>query len=177
MLGPHWLRERPPPTPTQRALGARTLLGTTAWLQAGTGGPPGRMTPERRGSSSPVCALHRKTGGRTGEPPNGAGPRGVTQVLQQRLLEPRPVTASEWGRGRGGQGFPHPRRIVPKPSTPLLLRGEESEVNVNVTRSCPTVCDPTDCTPPGSSVRRILQARILEWVAVPFSSGSSQPRT
>ena len=37
-------------------------------------------------------------------------------------------------------------------------------------------CDPTDCSPPDSSVRGILQARILEWVAIPFSRGSSQPR-
>ena len=32
---------------------------------------------------------------------------------------------------------------------------------------CPTLCDPKDCSPPGSSVRGILQARILEWVAMP----------
>ena len=36
--------------------------------------------------------------------------------------------------------------------------------------------DPTDCSPPGSSVHGILQARTLEWVVVPFSWGSSQPR-
>ena len=38
------------------------------------------------------------------------------------------------------------------------------------------VCDPLDCCPPGSSVHGISQARILEWVAIPFSRGSSQPR-
>ena len=47
---------------------------------------------------------------------------------------------------------------------------------VKVTQSCPTLCDPMDCSPPGSSVHGILQARILEWVAIPFSRGSSQPR-
>ena len=41
---------------------------------------------------------------------------------------------------------------------------------------CLTLCEPMDCSPPGSSVRGILQARILEWVAIPFSRGSSQPR-
>ena len=41
---------------------------------------------------------------------------------------------------------------------------------------CPTLCDPMDRSPPGSSVQGILQARILEWVATPFSRGSSQPR-
>ena len=41
---------------------------------------------------------------------------------------------------------------------------------------CPALCDPMDCSPPGSPVHRILQARILEWVAMPSSRGSSQPR-
>ena len=40
----------------------------------------------------------------------------------------------------------------------------------------PTLCDPMDCSPPGSSVRGILPAKILEWVAIPSSRGSSQPR-
>ena len=47
---------------------------------------------------------------------------------------------------------------------------------VLVTQLCPTLCNPTDYSPPGSSVHRILQARILEWVAMPSSRGSSQPR-
>ena len=42
--------------------------------------------------------------------------------------------------------------------------------------SCPTLCDPMDCSPPGSSVHGILQARVLEWVAMSFSRGSSRPR-
>ena len=46
----------------------------------------------------------------------------------------------------------------------------------SVTKSCPTLCNPVDCSPPGSSVHGILQARILEWVDIPFSRGSSQPR-
>ena len=37
-------------------------------------------------------------------------------------------------------------------------------------QSCPTVCDPMDGSPPGSSVHGILKARILEWVAMPFSN-------
>ena len=41
---------------------------------------------------------------------------------------------------------------------------------------CPTLCNPMDCSPPGSSVHGILQARILEWVAMPSSRGYSQPR-
>ena len=41
---------------------------------------------------------------------------------------------------------------------------------------CPTLCDPMDCSLPGSPVHGILQARVLEWVAISFSRGSSQPR-
>ena len=44
------------------------------------------------------------------------------------------------------------------------------------TKSCPTLCDPMDLSPPGSSVHGILQARILHWVAMPSSRGSSRPR-
>ena len=43
-------------------------------------------------------------------------------------------------------------------------------------QSCLTLCDPTDYSPPGSSVRGIFQARILEWVAISYSSGSYQSR-
>ena len=42
---------------------------------------------------------------------------------------------------------------------------------VLVARSCPTLCDPTDCSPPVSSVHGIFEARILEWIAIPFSRG------
>ena len=49
-------------------------------------------------------------------------------------------------------------------------------VCVCVAQSCLTLRDSVDCSPPGSSVHGILQARILEWVAMPFSRGSSQSR-
>ena len=45
-----------------------------------------------------------------------------------------------------------------------------------VAQSCPTLCDPMDCSLPGSSVHGSLQARILEWVAISSSRGSSWPR-
>ena len=50
------------------------------------------------------------------------------------------------------------------------------KVKVLAAQPCPTLCDPIDCSPPGSSIHGILQARILEWVVVTFSRGSSQPR-
>ena len=58
----------------------------------------------------------------------------------------------------------------------LQISGEKSEVKVLVAQSCQTLCDPMDCSLPGSSVHSILQARILEWVAMPSSRGSSWPR-
>ena len=61
----------------------------------------------------------------------------------------------------------------------LICTPKECEVSsgtVKVAQLCLPLCDPVDCSLPGSSVRGILQARILEWVAVPFSRGSSRPR-
>ena len=63
-----------------------------------------------------------------------------------------------------------------------LLRREDSQgqfrkkVKVLVTQSCPTLCDSMDCSLPVSTVHGILQARILEWVAMPSSRGSPRPR-
>ena len=51
----------------------------------------------------------------------------------------------------------------------------ESEI-VLVTQSCQTLCDPMDCSPTGSSIHGIFKGGILEWVAIPFSKGSSRPR-
>ena len=46
----------------------------------------------------------------------------------------------------------------------------------SVAQSCPALCNPIDCSPPGSSVHRIFQSRILEWVVMASSRGSSRPR-
>ena len=51
----------------------------------------------------------------------------------------------------------------------------EIESESEVVQLCLTLCDPMDCSPPGSSVHGIVQARV-EWVAISFSRGSSQPR-
>ena len=60
----------------------------------------------------------------------------------------------------------------------LKLRRAQSEkvVVVIVTQLGLTLCDPMDCSPPGSFVHGISQARMLEWVAISFSRGSSQPK-
>ena len=60
----------------------------------------------------------------------------------------------------------------------LLRKGTKIYPKVEglVTQLCTTLCDPMDHSPPVSTVHEILQASILEWVAIPFSRGSSQPR-
>ena len=54
----------------------------------------------------------------------------------------------------------------------VYIKESESEV----AQSCLTLCDPVDCSLPGSSLHGILQARVLEWGAIAFSRGSSWPR-
>ena len=61
------------------------------------------------------------------------------------------------------------------PSASALNLHSESESEV--TQPCLTLCDPTDCSLPGFSIHGIFQARILEWVAISFSRGSSRPRS
>ena len=64
-------------------------------------------------------------------------------------------------------------------AAPPTLEGEVLTTElpeVKVAQLCPTLCDPMNCSLPDSSVHGILQARILEWVAIPFFKGSFQPR-
>ena len=55
-------------------------------------------------------------------------------------------------------------------------RRKDNGMHTQLLQSCLTLCDPMDCSLPGSSVHGILQARILEWVAIPSSRGSSSAR-
>ena len=82
---------------------------------------------------------------------------GVCGVGREGLVLDR--SPGVWGTGRA--------------SSPHLLTPLGLCVCVLVTQSCPTLSDPRDCSLPGSSVHGILQARTLEWVAIPFSKGSS----
>ena len=72
---------------------------------------------------------------------------------------------------------------MPLPKTPGDSQASLAHTNIwielnwiEVAQLCPTLCDPMDCNLQGSSVHGILQARILEWVAISISRGSSQPR-
>ena len=68
--------------------------------------------------------------------------------------------------------------ITSAPLTPSGIRSRQLgfERESEVTQSCPTLCDPMDCSLPDFSVHGIFQARVLEWVAISFSRGSSRPR-
>ena len=61
-------------------------------------------------------------------------------------------------------------KLIPK------ARGLEHSMHAKVVQLYLTPCEPVDCSPPGSSVHGILQARILEWVAISSSRGSSRLR-
>ena len=68
-------------------------------------------------------------------------------------------------------------RFIPWPICPSELGTFSLALTFSeVAQSCPTLSDPTDCSLPGSSVHRIFQAIVLEWIAISFSRGSSQPR-
>ena len=75
-------------------------------------------------------------------------------------------------------------RMAPAPTSHRLrmesgrtasVQGKCESVKVLVTQSCPTLCDSMDCSPPGSSVHGILQARILQWVAIPSPGDLPNP--
>ena len=70
------------------------------------------------------------------------------------------------------------RKSISQDETRCYLRQIvlESASESEVAQLCPTLCDPMDCSLQHSSVHRIFQARVLEWVAIFFSRGSSQPR-
>ena len=89
-------------------------------------------------------------------------PRKSTRVGCHFLLEGIfPTQGSNQGLQRGRQMLD----CLSHQGSPML-----------VAQLCPTLCDAMDCSLPGSSVHGLLQARILEWVAISFSRGSSQPR-
>ena len=86
--------------------------------------------------------------------------RGLDQSSWAEKENPRPC----WVQGQRVDDLPCPAQAG--------ACKKESEV----TQSHPNLCNPMDCSLPDSSVHGILQARILEWVAISFSRGSSQPR-
>ena len=109
---------------------------------------------------------------------SASGFRPVLTLAQHRCssLLPQPPSYLLTRRGRPQPGSP-PRVLPPRPPSQLHHSdSSETPQRVSVAQSCPTLCSPMDWSPPGSSVHRLLQARKLEWGAISFSRGSSQPR-
>ena len=65
---------------------------------------------------------------------------------------------------------------LPFPIQGIFPTQEVERKESEVTQSCPTLCNPTDCSLSGFSVHGIFQARVLEWVAISIPRGSSRPR-
>ena len=85
-----------------------------------------------------------------------------------------------WTEKLGGLQFMGSQRVGHNGATnTIITQGSfhlKYQSQAKPPQSCPALCNPTNCSPLGSSVHGILQARILEWVAVSSSRGSSQPR-
>ena len=96
-------------------------------------------------------------------------PQGIKSIDGPQLAEnyaPKlPVSTDSSVKSRSSDDF-----LTHSGSFPNEVKWSE------VAQSCPTLCDPVDCSPPDSSVHGILQGRTLEWVAISFSRRSSQPR-
>ena len=106
---------------------------------------------------------------------------GLTAPMEGLLLPP--LLPSPWPRSVSLESAPTPawRRRHPPPSF-ILVAGDGQGLNplsstrafkVLAAQSLTTICDPIDCSRPGSSVHGISQARIMEWVAIPFSRAPS----
>ena len=102
--------------------------------------------------------------------------------------EGRVLTSStgriSWGQGDEGLCFRHPRLIKAEKTTKLIQK-QNAPIEAESTpfsfkcmhaQPCPTLRKSMDCSPPGSSVHRIFQVRILEWVAIYSARESSRPR-
>ena len=97
--------------------------------------------------------------------------------LSGRFRQPPPILLSgRWGRNKLGMKPIAINYPVHTKSTLTMGSAQGKKVKMVVTQSRLTLCDPMDCSPPGSSIHGIIQASILEWVAIPFSRVSSQLR-
>ena len=161
------------------------------------GAPASSLPPVHRGAETRGQEpAHRAASGSSNSLPQAAS-SGLRPLCS-------PETQQRWLRGAGGTSPPaalvkppakrfsfllpflysHP----PAPSSAshihyrkktlcfLIVVKHTRAVLCLVAQSCPTHCDPMDCSPPGSSVHGILQARILERIAMPSSRGTSPPR-
>ena len=97
----------------------------------------------------------------------------VHEISQARILGWVAISFSRGSSRPRGSSQPRKRTCISCIGRWLLYHwatwdAQSSTIVSEVSQSCRTLCDPVDCSPPGSSVHGILQARILEWVAISF---------
>ena len=86
------------------------------------------------------------------------------------MVQGRSPERTKAGRGHGPLPTRSEERGPPPPSDEPAAAAA-----AKLLQSCPTLCDPMDCSPPGSSVHGIFQARTVEWGAIAFSTHSMRP--
>ena len=145
----------------------------------------GKIPCRRKWQSTPVLLLGKSHGQRSlvGYSPWGRKELDTTErlhfhfsycswVLKARILK--------WVALSLSRGFFWPKKkLASLHSLPLRHQGSpriKDESESEVAQSRPTLCDPMDCSLPGSSIHGTFQAIVLEWIAISFSRGSSQPR-
>ena len=108
-----------------------------------------------------------------------SNPRTHCRLSTPSLLTPHAIVTA-WDDSKqlhslfaGWLSFGPSRLLLPSGVTSWVLDLSETS---EVAQSWPTLCDPMDCSLPGSSIHGIFQARVLEWVAICFSRAPSQPR-
>ena len=86
------------------------------------------------------------------------------------------LSAHAWRRGQDGSCLQARKPETNPGNCHFLLQCVKVKSESEIAQSCPTLCDPMDCSLPCSSIHGIFQARVLDWVAISFSKGSSWPR-
>ena len=132
------------------------------WRSAASGPTGGNSTPSSVPRAPPLYSQQR-----------WGDSRGHSRDTSKRAhLPPLQAAASN---SRWHQGCLLGMRLSPHQASGRALYHGEKTHKLGDTLN-PTLCDPMDCSLPGSSIHGILQARTLKWVAISFSRGSSQPR-
>ena len=92
----------------------------------------------------------------------------ICMQVKKQYLEP---DMEEWTGSKVGKEY-----VKTVYCHPAYLTSMQSKIETEISQPCLTLCDPMDCSLPGSCVHGISQARILEWVDISFSRGSSKSR-
>ena len=118
----------------------------------------------------------RRTGSKLKPTDNSGKVTRVNHKLQGHFIALEPQSPSRWWKLFISSLYLDWYSSCPTPLCINCGKYECSYAGGLVAKPCPALCDPMDCSLPGSSVRGILQARILKWVAMSSSRGSFWPR-